>query len=127
MSNIVPLPDEHDVPVNEPLSTTLAGGERATFTYQPSQQTTPGFVMPIVAASKHAESSYTVWFDDRQVYGPAPVPPTDIDDLAVTFMPAYEFNDELRVRCENLSATTTRRYTVQPVGYEKVDRQGGGE
>ncbi|QZP37750.1 hypothetical protein [Halobaculum magnesiiphilum] len=126
MPDVVPAPSEFDKPVNEPLTVELDGGERATFTYAPRQQTTPGFVVPIVAASKYTESSYTVWFDGRQVYGPAPIPPTDIDDLAITFLPAYEFEEQLKVRCENLSENTPRRYTVQPVGYEKVN-QGGSE
>ena len=120
MPEVIPSPSEEAVPVNEPLSTTLDGGQRATFRFQPEQQTTSGFVVPIVAASKHPESSYTVWFDDRKAFGPAAVPPTDIDDLGVTFIPAYEFADELRVRVENLSDATTRRFVVQPVGYEKV-------
>jgi len=126
MVEVVPQPTEHDKPVNEPISKTLDGGQRAIFTFEPQQQTTPGFVVPILAMSKHPESAYLVWFDDQLVYGPAPVPPTDIDDLQVTFMPAYEFGEELEVWCENLSSATTREYVVQPVGYERVNEQPGG-
>jgi len=120
MTEVIPAPSENDKPINEPLTTQLGPGERATFSFEPRQQTTPGFVVPIVAASKAPESSYTIWFDDRKVFGPSSVPPTDIDDLGVTFMPAFEFEDELRVQVENISESTTRDYTVQPVGFERV-------
>jgi len=126
MSEVIPPPSENDKPINEPLSTRLDPGQRATFTYEPRQQTTPGFVVPIVAISKSPESSYTIWFDNRKVFGPSSVPPTDIDDLGVTFTPAFEFEDKLRVQVENISENTTRTYTVQPVGYERVS-EGGDE
>jgi len=53
------------------------------------------------------------------VFGPAPIPPTDIDDLQVTFTPALGFSQSMEVIVRNLSATTGERdYSIQPVGYE---------
>lgn len=123
MIDVIPAPSEMDKPVNEPLSELLDCGQRAIFTFEPRQQSTPGFVVPTVAASKHPESSYTVWFDDQQVYGPSAIPPTDIDDTVVTFIPAFEFADELKIQVENLSSSTTRDYVVQPIGYERVSEE----
>jgi len=124
MSDVVPPPSEYATPVNEPVTAEIAAGGRATFTFEPTQRNTPGFVMPIVAASKLPDSSYTVKFDGRRVFGPASAPPTDIDDLGVTFYPAYEFEEKLEVIVENLADSGSRTYTVQPVGYQKPS---GGE
>lgn len=127
MSDVVPAPGPYDLPVNEPLQVELGPEQAATFVYEPTQQSTDGFVVPTVAASKKPDSAYTVWFDGQQKFGPSPVPPTDIDDLGVTFFPAYEFYEDLEVRIENLSTSNTRTYTVQPVGYERAADSGGDD
>lgn len=125
MGEVIPKPSEFATPVNEPVQVELGAGQRATFSYTPSQLSTPGFVVPTLAASKLPDSAYTVKFDGRTVFGPSPAPPTDVNDLGVTFMPAFEFNDELEVIVENLQDSGTRTYTVQPIGYERAGDDGG--
>lgn len=114
---IVPEPSANDVPYNDPITRILDPGQQLTVTFEPTQQVTQ-FILPILAISKHPESSYEAWMDGKRVYGPAPVPPTDIDDLAATFIPARRFSSSLTVYVRNLSDTTTRRYTIQPLGWE---------
>ncbi|GGM26826.1 hypothetical protein [Haloarcula argentinensis] len=114
---IVPEPTANDVPYNDPITRLLDAGEQMAVTFSPTKQVTQ-FILPILAISKHPESSYEAWMDGERVYGPAPVPPTDIDDLAATFIPARRFSSSLTIYVRNLSETTTRRYTVQPLGWE---------
>lgn len=124
MSEFIPRPQPDDVPVNQPEKVILDGGQRARIRYRPVQRKTDGFVMPIVAVSKHPESTYRAKFDGQLRYGPSSIPPTDIDDLAVTFLPAYEFERELEIVVTNTSSSTTRTYHIQPIGFE---RAGGGD
>ena len=126
MTDVVPAPDANDIPVNEPVSVDIGSGEQATVTFTARQRTNEGFVLPIVAVSKRSQSSYEIATDDEQIYGPAAIPPTDIDDLGVCFVPAYEFEQELEVQVTNLS-DTEREYHIQPIGYERVTggEQGG--
>ncbi|WP_280585381.1 hypothetical protein [Halorubrum sp. Boch-26] len=123
MTDVVPAPSADDIPVNEPVTVDIGAGQQATVTYTARQRTNEGFVLPTVAVSKRSQSSYEISADDEQIYGPAGIPPTDIDDLAVCFVPAYEFEQELEVQVTNLS-DTSREYHIQPMGYERV---GGGE
>lgn len=117
---IVPTPAAGDIPFNQPVTKTLGPLEQATVRYRP--RTNPAeFYLPIVAISKQAESSYEVKLDDKTVYGPASVPPTDVDDLSATFIPARQFSQTLEVIVTNLSETTSRTYTVQPVGWENAN------
>lgn len=118
MPEVIPPPDPTDIPINETASIRLEGNQKATATFTASQRTNDGFVLPIVAASKWSDSSYTVKLDGDIVYGPASIPPTDIDDLEVCFLPAFEFDQEIEVEVANLS-TDTRTYHIQPVGYER--------
>ena len=115
---LVPDPAPDDIPFNRPVSKRLDPGEQLQADYTP--QTSPAeFYLPIVAASKEPEMAYEVRLDDRTVYGPAPVPPTDVDDMAPTFIPALKCDTKLSVVVTNLSTSgTTRTITVQPVGWE---------
>ncbi|MHB9287365.1 hypothetical protein ACKVMT_10045 [Halobacteriales archaeon Cl-PHB] len=108
------------VPFNEPVSARVDAGKKLTATFEPVHNNAR-FAVPILAASKHAEATYEVRMDDEPVYGPAPIPPTDIDDLVQTFMPPREFTRSLTVICRNVSSSTTRRFTVQPVGWEVAE------
>ena len=122
---LVPQPDADAIPFNSPVSVTLDPGEQATVSYQPEQRDAE-FRLPVVAVSKHPDSSYEVKLDQTNRYGPASVPPTDIDDLTVTFVPALTFKDSLVVIVTNLAASsTTRDYVVQPIGWEPFDSSGG--
>lgn len=114
---IVPEPAADAVPYNDPITRLLDPGEQMKVSFTPTQQVTE-FILPILAMSKHPASSYEAWMDGQRVYGPAPVPPTDIDDLVPTFIPARRFSSSLTIFVRNLSETTTRRYTVQPLGWE---------
>jgi len=105
------------VPFNEPVAARVDPGEKLTASFSPIQNVAT-FAVPIVAASKHKDSTYEVRMDGEQVFGPAPVPPTDVDDLQQTFLPEREFERSMTVVCRNLSGSTTRRYVVQPVGWE---------
>lgn len=116
--NTVPVPSEDAIPINQPVSVRLDPGERATFTWTPQQRQTAGFMLPALYASKSPEMTYRVWLDDSLVFGPSAVPPADVDRGGVTFLPAYEFTQELRVQVTNTSDATTRNVTVQPVGWE---------
>ena len=121
---VTPAPEPGDVPLNEPVSVDLAGGEQATVTFTASTRTNEGFILPILAASKFSQSTYEVALDDENIYGPASIPPTDIDDLGVCWIPAWDFSQEIEVTVTNLS-DTQRRYDVQPVGFERAERSGG--
>ncbi|QCP90395.1 hypothetical protein [Haloarcula marismortui] len=114
---IVPQPAADDVPYNDPISRSLDPGSQLTVTFEPTKQVTE-FVLPILAVSKHPNSSYEVWQDGEKIYGPAPIPPTDIDDLTATWLPARRFSSKLRIIVRNLGDTTTRTYSIQPIGWE---------
>ena len=114
---VYPEPGAHDIPYNDPISRELDGGQKLTVEFEPAQRVTE-FVLPILAISKHPDSSYEVWLDGEPVYGPAPIPPTDVDDLVTTFYPAKRFATRMKVIVRNLSANTPRSYSIQPIGWE---------
>ncbi|WP_254272171.1 hypothetical protein [Haloarcula marina] len=114
---VIPKPEPGDVGYNDPITRELDPGQQLVVTFEPRQRITE-FVLPFLAMSKHPDSSYEVWMDGQRVYGPSPIPPTDIDDMVPTFIPAKRFESRLTVYCRNLSDTTTRTYTVQPIGWE---------
>ncbi|GGL57944.1 hypothetical protein [Halocalculus aciditolerans] len=114
--HVTPAPSTDDVPFNEPVTVTLDAGQQGTISFEPKQRSTQ-FVLPICAVTKQPNTTYEVRTDGENVYGPAGVPPTDIDDLAVTFVPARRFERSLKVVISNVS-NSTHTYHVQPVGYE---------
>ncbi|GAA0276961.1 hypothetical protein [Halobacterium noricense] len=118
MPELIPPPSPDDRPFCEPTSVLLGSNTEATLTFVPVQNDAE-FRIGTVAMSKRGESEYVVRMDDEVVFGPAPIPPTDIDDLEVTFTPARAFSQKLELTVRNLSGTTgERRYSIQPVGYE---------
>lgn len=114
-------PDAEAVPYNEPYSTILEPGQKVTAEWDPSISGST-FFMPLLAASKHFDSTYMVKVDGSTVYGPDNrIPPTDIDDLSTVWWPPVEWSDTLEVTIKRLSdASTTERYDIQPVGWEET-------
>lgn len=116
---LVPQPTADAIPINEPASVELDPGERGTVTYDPEKRVS-SLVVPIIAASKYRGCIYEVRADADTVYGPARIPPTDIDDLQVCFIPALRFSESLTVQVTNL-AEQTRTVNIQPIGWEPGD------
>jgi hypothetical protein len=116
---IVPEPTSDDAPFNEPVQVSLAPGEKGTLKFTP-EQSDGRFYLPILAMSKRAHTVYKARADGRTIYGPATIPPTDIDDLGVCFLPSREFEQQLVIEITRLStASGEQPYDVQPVGFER--------
>jgi len=118
MPEVIPTPDEEAIPFNEPENVTLSGGQKGTITFSPVQGSA-AFHLPILAVSKFGSTTYEVWTDSEQRYGQASIPPTDVDDLGVTFLPALGFERELKVIIRNTGGTQ-HTYYIQPVGWEEI-------
>lgn len=116
--NCIPEPAADAIPVNDPATTDVGPGQRATFTFTAATRTNNGFYLPVLAASKRSQTSYEVKLDGVNIYGPAAVPPTDIDDTAICFLPAFEFSQKIEVVIINMG-DSTREYTVQPIGFKE--------
>ncbi|WP_251327925.1 hypothetical protein [Haloplanus pelagicus] len=114
---LVPCPDHDDAPFNETVATTLSPGQKLTAEFTPEQSETRMY-LPILAISKFPNMSYTAKADGEPIYGPSKIPPTDVDDLSVTFVPAKSFTRSLVVEVSNLDSTADRFVVVQPVGWE---------
>jgi hypothetical protein len=115
---LVPCPDPDDAPFNETVSAEVKSGQKLTAEFTPDQSETRMY-LPIMAVSKYPDMSYTVKADGERIYGPSRIPPTDVDDLSVTFIPAKSFTSSLTVEVTNLSSSSTDRWiVVQPVGWE---------
>lgn len=121
--NAVPTPTPGATPFNEPATVRLQSGEKATVEFSTVQAVTELHV-PVVAVSKHPQSAYVVSADGRNRYGPADIPPTDIDDLQVCFLPALTFGNSLTVEVTNLGSSA-RDYHIQPIGWEPRGGDGG--
>jgi hypothetical protein len=79
--------------------------------------------LPVLAISKHPNMVYTVRVDGQSdpIYGPSRVPPTDPDNLEVTFLPAKTFDRSLTVTVENIdTGSTSRKVIVKAIGWEEV-------
>ncbi|WP_225334914.1 hypothetical protein [Halomicrobium urmianum] len=120
MTLVTPEPPDGAAPYNDPISRRLDPGEKLTVTFSPKQRVTE-FTLPILAISKYRNSSYEVWMDEEPVYGPAPIPPTDVDDMTPTFIPARTFQSRMKIIVRNLDDSTTRRYSIQPIGWEVTE------
>ena len=121
--NVVPRPNPEDVAFNDPYTVELEDGEEAEVTFTPEQSGST-FYLATVAISKVRGTIYELEDDQTQMYGPANIPPTDIDDLTVTWTPCKQFKDSLTVYIRNLTGNI-QRYHVQPIGFERAD--GGGQ
>jgi hypothetical protein len=115
-TNPLNVPD-NAVAICEPVTLDLAASEKGTVTFTPEQSGTAVRV-PTVAVSKVPDTSYTIEFDgDSPAYGPAGIPPTDIDDLATVWIVPQEFQDECIVTVKNLGSNQ-RTYHILLIGWE---------
>lgn len=110
------FPPEDATAFASPQSVELASGERATISWEPDRSGTT-FFMHVLAVSKAADTTYEVRCDGRTVFGPAAIPPTDIDDLKAVWDPPQTFDTDLTLIIKNLG-TGSRTYHAQPVGFE---------
>jgi len=125
MPDLVPCPAPTARPVNEPATTTLSPGETAEVSITPSKRVT-SVRFPTVAVSKAPYSIYELRVDNDEKYGPARIPPTDVDDLQTCFIPALKMTRELLVKITRTSsAGNDQTYHVQPVGWEESSNDGG--
>jgi len=115
----IPEPGPDDVPFNEPYTAELEDGEKVTVTFTPEQSGSV-FFLPVLAISKVRGTIYEIRDDGSTQYGPAAIPPTDIDDLTSTFVPAKQFRDSLEVIIRNNSGNP-QTYHIQPVGFEQIE------
>ncbi|MFB6302770.1 MAG: hypothetical protein ABEH78_07925 [Haloferacaceae archaeon] len=101
-------------PLNDAERTNIPSGNQATFTFDPDGS---GMWVDVVAASKFDGLTYEVRVDQTRRFGPAGVPPTDIDDLNTTHKPPLEVNRQLKIIVRNPSATD-RTVAAQVRGWE---------
>lgn len=101
-------------PVCKAAVETIPAGAKATFTFEPDDD---GMWVRTVAASKFAGLTYEVRVDSNPVYGPAGVPPTDVDDLATTHEPPLPVDSDLELIVRNPSSTE-RDVAAQIMGAE---------
>jgi hypothetical protein len=97
----------------------LDEGEKLVATFTPEGATTDAR-LPIVAMSKFPGATYEVQIDGDTHYGPAAIPPTDVDDTDVTFLPAFQWSESIRGIVRNVSGGDQREATVQVIGWEEV-------
>lgn len=112
----MPFPSEDAFAVDDVETVELQPGQKATIRFAPTRSGST-FYTPVVAMSKERESSYEVKLDGSSAWGPAAIPPTDIDDLSYLWVPSKEFEDEMVAIIKNLGSNT-RQYHVLPVGWE---------
>ncbi len=116
---LTPRPNEEDVAFNDPFTVELEDGEEAEVTFQPEQSGST-FYLGTVAISKIRGTVYELQDDGNTSYGPANIPPTDIDDLTVAWAPCKQFEDSLKVFIRNFSGSI-QTYHIQPIGFERAD------
>lgn len=121
--NVVPRPNEEDVAFNDPYTVELEDGEEAEVTFSPEQSGST-FYLATVAISKIRGTIFELEDDQTPMYGPANIPPTDIDDLTITWAPCKQFEDSLTVYIRNFTGSA-QTYHIQPIGFERAD--GGGQ
>lgn len=110
-------PPEDSIPLCEPETVELQGGQKATIEFSPERSsTTLQIVTP--AVSKYSESSYEIRLDGNTKYGPAALPPTDVDDMAGMWRPARQAQNEVQIIIKNLSGVS-RTYHTQLIGWEE--------
>ncbi len=119
MPRVIPEPSRDDTPFLSPYTVDVPAGSKATVEFVPEESNSV-FYLASVAVSKEAETTYELRDDGTTMFGPAAVPPTDIDDSAVTWVPCQRFRSSLEVIIKNVSSAT-RTYTVLPMGYETTE------
>lgn len=109
------MPEGDWIPVNEATGAEIPAGNRAKFRFEPDAS---GMHVDSVAASKFAGLTYEVTVDGDQRFGPAPIPPTDIDDMVTTHNPRMSVDRELVITVRNPSAAD-RTVAAQVRGVEQ--------
>jgi len=102
-------------PVCEAVVETIPAGSKATFVFEPDGS---GLFADAIAASKFPGLTYEVIVDDETRYGPAGIPPTDVDDLTTTHYPRLEVSRKLTVIVRNPSQNA-RSVAAQVRGVEQ--------
>jgi len=116
---VIPEPDKDDTPFLEPYTITVPAESKGTVTFVPEESGST-FYLASVAISKESQTTYELRDDGTTMFGPAAVPPTDIDDSTVTWVPCQQFQNSLEVIVKNVS-DAPRTYTVLPMGYETTE------
>lgn len=109
------MPEADWIPVNEASGTSVPAGSRADFTFTPDAS---GMQVDVVAASKYRGLTYELRVDGDQRFGPAPIPPTDVDDLVTTHNPRMPVDREVIITVRNPS-DTDRFVAAQVRGVEQ--------
>jgi len=113
-------PPESATPAATAETVDLGQGQQGTIEFTPEQSGTT-FRIPVVAASKRADTVYTVKMDGNTIWGPTSIPPTDIDDLSPVWKPAQRFETSLTIEISNVARTGgVRTYHALPVGWEEA-------
>ena len=110
-------PSEDSTGVHQARQVVLDGEQKAVIEFQ-GERSNSTFSVPTIAISKRDGTTYEVRADGATEFGPAPVPPTDIDDLAQTFVPPIQFDSKLKIVIKNTTQTDNRRYAMQVIGWE---------
>ena len=116
MPRVIPEPSPDDTPFLEPYTASVPAGSKATITFEPEESGST-FYLAGVAISKEDQTTYELRDDGTPMYGPAAIPPTDIDDSGVTWVPCQRFRTSLQAIIKNVGPSE-RVYTVLPMGYE---------
>jgi hypothetical protein len=110
-----PAEDPQDyIPVNDAEGVNLPAGQKGVFVFKPDAS---GMWVDMVAASKYRGLTYEIKVDGDLRYGPAPIPPTDVDDSGVTHKPPMEVDRQLTLTVRNPSGTD-RAVDAQIRGWE---------
>lgn len=110
-------PPEDAIALCEPETVRLNGGQKATIAFEPKRSSS--IVRVVTAAiSKYPNSTYTVKLDGNTEYGPAALPPTDVDDMAGMWRPAKRAENDIEVIIKNVGQNR-RTYHSQLVGWEE--------
>ena len=121
MVGLAPCPDSSDLPYNNAETATIDEGQKLVARFVPEGATTDAR-LPIAAARYHPGCTYEIRIDGETRYGPATIPPTDIDDLDVTFIPAYQWGDSVEIIIRNVSGGSQLAVAAQIVGWEEVTK-----
>ena len=119
MPQVIPEPSANDTPFLSPYTVSIPPGSKATVEFVPEESGSV-FHLASVAVAKEARTTYEIKDDGTTMYGPAAIPPTDIDDSGVTWVPCQRFRSSLEVLIKNVGSSE-RTYTVLPMGYETTE------
>jgi len=122
VTQVIPQPNAEDVAFNDPYTVEIDHEKEAEIKFTPEQSGST-FYVAAVAISKVRDTVYEIQDDGSEMFGPANIPPTDIDDLTVTWVPCKQFETSMTVYIRNFTGSP-QEYHVQPIGFERSE---GGE